>query len=141
MQDLNWLLRTGKIICKKKTLSDKKMQRGFTATIDKFVNSRQGGESREGSEENTRASYSPFYIEVTFSWLLSIPSVFNAASGDDEGKENLVRYKGRFMSRQKICILNNLAKANLKCPIEKKTFENGEPETKRVTRSLMVSYN
>ena len=89
-----------------------------------------------------RASYSPFFMGVIVSFMLSLFSVVNAAGGDDEeGKENLLRYRGRFMSRQKTCFLNNLAKAKLKRPIEKNTLENEEPETKRVTRSKTVSCN
>ena len=67
----------------------------------------------------------------------------NAAGGNnEEEKENFVCglcFKGRFVSQQEACILNNLAKAKSKGPIEKKTFENGEHEPKRVTRSQMVS--
>ena len=126
----------------KQILGDKKIQPVSIVASDNFVNRREDGKSRGGSEEGTRASYSPFFMGVIFSFMLSVFSVVSATGGDDEeGKENLLRYRGRFMSRQKTCSLNNLAKAKLKRPIEKNTLENEEPETKRVTRSKTVSCN
>lgn len=139
---LNWPLKSLKILFIK-PLGDPKIQQIVTAAIDdKFVNSRESGENRErNKEERRKFSYALFLGFIT-SCLVSFPSVVNAAGGDDEEKENFargLRFKGRFVSQQKACILNNLAKANSKRPMEKKTFENGEPEPKRVTRSQMVS--
>ena len=129
----------------KKILGDKKIQPVSIAASDKlkFVNRHKDGKSQEGNEEETRASYSPFFfMGVIFSFMLSVFLVVSAAGGkDEERKENLLRYRGRFMSQQKTCSLNNLAKAKLKRPIEKNTLENEEPETKRVTGSKTVSCN
>ena len=88
----------------KKPLGDPKIQQIVTAAIgDKFVNSREGGESRDRSQEQTR-KFMYRFLGVIISCLVIIPSVVNAVSGDDEEeKENCdrgLRFKGCFVSQQ-----------------------------------------
>ena len=97
---LNWPLKSGKIPFKK-LLGDPKIQEIVTAAIDDdFVNSLEGGESRELSEEKTRKFSYTLFLGVIVNWFVSIRAVVNANGGDDEERkknfDNGFRFKGRF---------------------------------------------